>query len=125
MKRILIADDVSGWRNFNSGAVREVLGDDIEIKTAECARQAYDILLENEPLYAILTDLQMEEDFMPKYAGEWLIEQIKTFPRYNNTKIILISASYNARNIAEMLGVNCIPKPTALKCLSAYRELLE
>lgn len=125
MKRILIVDDVKGWRVFNSEIVQEILGDELEIITAESAREAYDILLENKPLDVIITDLQMEDDFMPKYAGEWLIEQIKTFSRYNNTRIILISASYNARNIAEMLGVNCIPKPTALKSISAYRAILE
>ncbi len=125
MKRILIVDDIKGWRVFNSEIVQEILGDELEIITAESAREAYDILLENKPLDVIITDLQMEDDFMPKYAGEWLIEQIKTFSRYNNTRIILISASYNARNIAEMLGVNCIPKPTALKSISAYRAILE
>ena len=34
------------------------------------------------------------------------------------------SASYNVRHIAGALGVECIPKSTALKCLSAYKEAL-
>ena len=66
----------------------------------------------------------MEDDFSPKYAGEWLVEQIKSFNRYNNTNVIMISASYNIRHIAEVLEVKCIPKSTALKCLSAYKEAL-
>ena len=32
-----------------------------------------------ERIDIIITDLQMENDFEPKYAGEWFIEQIKTF----------------------------------------------
>ena len=80
---------------------------------------------ENEkPYYAILTDVQMEDSYSPKYAGEWLVEQIKTFSRYNNTKVIMISATYNIRHIAETLGVYCIPKSTALKCISAYEGIL-
>ena len=41
-----------------------------------------------------------------------------------NTKVVIVSASYNVRHIAGALGVECIPKSTALKCLSAYKEAL-
>ena len=40
------------------------------------------------------------------------------------TKVVIVSASYNVRHIAGALGVECIPKSTALKCLSAYKEAL-
>lgn len=125
MKQVLIVDDVKGWRDYNSSVVNEIFNNDVEIITADCAKAAYDILLTQTPFDIIITDMQMEEDFSPKHAGEWLIEQIKTFNRYSNTKVVIISASYNARHIAEMLGVECIPKSTALKCISAYREILE
>lgn len=123
MKKVLIVDDVKGWRDYNSNIVKELF-EDVEIETANSAQEAYDILLQEKPFDFIITDLQMEDTFEPKFAGEWLVEQIKTFSRYNNTKVVIISASYNARHIAESYGVECIPKPTALKCLSAYKEVL-
>ena len=124
MKKILIVDDVKGWRDFNSQFMYEMFKDDVDIDTADSAQKAYDKLLEGIPYDIIITDLQMENTFSPKYAGEWLVEQIKTFNRYNNTKVVMISASYNIRHIADSLGIECIPKSTALKCLSAYREVL-
>lgn len=123
MKKVLIVDDVKGWRDYNSNIVKELF-EDAEIETVGSAQEAYDILLQEKPFDIIITDLQMEDTFEPKFAGEWLVEQIKTFSRYNNTKVVIISASYNARHIAESYGVECIPKPTALKCLSAYKEVL-
>ena len=124
MKNILIVDDVKGWRDFNSNVMFEIFGNDVNIETADSAKAAYDLLLQAHSFDIIITDLQMEDDFSPKYAGEWLVEQIKSFNRYNNTNVIMISASYNIRHIAEVLEVKCIPKSTALKCLSAYKEAL-
>ena len=124
MKNILIVDDVKGWRDFNKNVMLELFGADINVDTAESATQAYDFLLQNKPYDIILTDLQMEETYAPKYAGEWLVEQIKSFNINSCTKIVMISASYNIRHIADNLEVECIPKSTALKCLSAYKELL-
>ena len=125
MKNILIVDDVKGWRDFNMNVMFELFGQDINIDTAESATKAYDYLLQNKPYDIILTDLQMEENYAPKYAGEWLVEQIKTFNIYSNTKIVMISAAYNVRHIADNLGIECIPKSTALKCFSAYEEILK
>ena len=124
MKNILIVDDVKGWRDFNKNVMLELFGADINVDTAESATQAYDFLLQNKPYDIILTDLQMEETYAPKYAGEWLVEQIKSFNINSCTKIVMISASYNIRHIADNLEDDCIPKSTALKCLSAYKELL-
>lgn len=123
MKKCLIVDDVEGWRNHHALVLRDLFNN-IEITNADSAGAAYDILLQETPFDLIITDLQMESIYEPKYAGEWLVEQIKTFNRYKNTKVIIISASYNVRHIAETLGVECIPKSTALKCLSAYKEIL-
>lgn len=123
MKKILIADDIKGWRDYNSNIMEELF-EDAQIVTADCAKHAYDILLTGQDFDIIITDLQMEDDFLPKLAGEWLIEQIRTFNRYINTKIVIISASYNARHIADVMNVKCIPKSTALKCMSAYKEVL-
>lgn len=127
MKKILVVDDMSGWRDFNTNAVYEILGENASVEEASSAEEAYTKILENssKPYDFVITDLQMENNYEPKYAGEWLVEQIKTLPKYYRTRIIMVSASYNIRKIAENLGVDCIPKSTAVKCLSAYRELLE
>ena len=122
MKKVLIVDDVKGWIKFNSDIIRELF-EDIDITTASSATEAYNILLQGAEFDIIITDLQMEESFSPKYAGEWLVEQIRTFNRYDSTNVVMISASYNIRQIANSLGVECIPKSTALKCISAYKEV--
>ena len=123
--RILIVDDVEGWREYHKKVVKEFFSD-AEIITAESARAGYDKLLEfnNRPFDIIITDLQMESDFEPKYAGEWFVEQIKGFKNCLNTKVVIISGAHNIRFIAEQLGVECIPKPTAYNSPQSYEILL-
>ena len=107
MKRILIVDDVPGWVRFHEQNIRHLNIPNIEIDTAISAREALsklEVSIDN-PYDVIFTDLQMESDFLPKYAGEWLIEQIKTFKEYNSTKIVIISASPNIRIIRVIITV--------------------
>ena len=127
MKRILIADDQSGWRNFHTGAINEVFKNQVSIETAESAEEAYSKILENDktPYDVIVTDMQMEENYAPKMAGEWLIEQIKTLNSYYKTKIIIISASPKIRQIAEFYHVDFIPKRVAVTSVLPYEELLK
>lgn len=124
--KILVVDDVAGWRNYHSSILAELFTD-VEIIQAESAREAYDKLLEynDAPFDIILTDLQMESDFEPKYAGEWFIEQIKTFKNYYKTRIVIISAAYNINVIADNFGVNYIRKSTARNFPDAYNFLLK
>ena len=126
MTKILIVDDVKGWRDFNSNIANLLFGEDIVLDTAESAQQGYEKILENnnEPYDIVITDMQMENDFAPKYAGEWLVEQIKMLSKYYKTKIVMVSASSNIRQVAESLGIDCIPKSTAINCISAYEEIL-
>ena len=125
--KILVVDDVEGWRKFNSHVVKTIFGDESIIETAESAADAYNKVVEhnNSPYDVIIADLQMEDDYAPKYAGEWLVEQIKSLPNYYKTKIVMVSATYNIKTIADNLGVNCVPKSTAIKCISAYEEALQ
>ena len=122
--KILIVDDVKGWRDYHSYIMNELF-ENAEIQTAESARDGYDKLLENNesPFDIIITDMQMESDFEPKYAGEWFIEQIKTFKNYKNTRIVIISAAYNIPQIAENYGVDYIRKGTARSFPDAYKFL--
>ena len=124
--KILIVDDVKGWRDYHSYIMNELF-EHANIQTAESARDGYDKLMENndEPFDIILTDMQMENDFEPKYAGEWFIEQVKTFKNYSKTRIVIISAAYNIPAIAENYGVDYIRKSTARNFPDAYRFLTE
>lgn len=128
MKKILIVDDVPGWVRFHEQNIRHLNIPNIEIDTANSAREALsklEVSIDN-PYDVIFTDLQMESDFLPKYAGEWLIEQIKTFKEYNSTKIVIISASPNIRIIAERNQVLYLSKTIARNADSeSYRTFLE
>lgn len=128
MKRILIVDDVPGWVRFHEQNIRHLNIPNIEIDTANSAKEALsklEVSIDN-PYDVIFTDLQMESDFLPKYAGEWLIEQIKTFKEYNSTKIVIISASPNIRIIAERNQVLYLSKTIARNADSeSYRAFLE
>ena len=128
MKRILIVDDVPGWVRFHEQNIRHLNIPNIEIDSANSAREALsklEVSIDN-PYDVIFTDLQMESDFLPKYAGEWLIEQIKTFKEYNSTKIVIISASPNIRIIAERNQVLYLSKTIARNADSeSYRAFLE
>lgn len=121
MSKILIVDDVEGWRNYHSVVMNELF-ENPEIQTASSAKEGYDKLLQNNdfPFDLILTDLQMESDYEPKYAGEWFVEQIKTFPKYYKTRVVIISATSNISYIAESLNVDYIPKSRAINFPECY-----
>ncbi len=110
--KILIVDDTLGWIEFHKSLIGELYGELFEITTASCAKEAVEIIQKNKdnPFSIIISDLQMETDYEPKLAGEWLCEQVKNIHAYSNSKIILISAMYNIEHIAKSLNVECIPK---------------
>lgn len=113
IKKILIVDDVSGWVRFHQKNIEYLNIDNLQIDTAYSAREGVSKIeasIDN-PYYAIFTDLQMESDFLPKSAGEWFIEQIKTYDKYYaDTNIIIVSASPSIKTIAQRHGVFCVPK---------------
>lgn len=125
MKRVLIVDDSTNWLHYHREAVKEILKDDVIIDLANSAQQGVERITASfdEPYDIILTDMQMEPDFIPLYAGEWFIKQVKFFNEYKKTKIIIISAASNIRQIAENYGVSYIPK---YKCreMNSYKEVL-
>ena len=125
MMKVLVVDDQIGWRNFNSQSVYEILGDDTEIDTASSGMEGYSKLLESKdkPYDYLLTDMQMELDYLPKLAGEWLIEQAKNLSFCYKTKIIIISATPQIKNIAEGYGVLYIPKSVAAASKEAFKSV--
>ncbi len=124
MKRMLIVDDSASWRRYHQDVIRQIYKGRFETETADSALNANDLIYANEktPYDIILTDMQMESNFLPLYAGEWLIEQVQKIPSYNNTRIIIISAANNIKFIAEKYGVEYIPK---FECrnLEAYLKI--
>ena len=127
MKRILIVDDVPGWIRFHKNNIEYLNIQDFEIDTADCAKKALDKIEASidSPYSTIFTDLQMESDYLPKLAGEWLIEQIRTYKYYNNSKIVIISASPSIQKIAERNNVLYLPKITARNSdAEIYRQFI-
>ena len=112
MKKILIVDDSSKWVSYHKEVIEEIFANEVTIDVAYSAKQALEKITASidEPYDIILTDMQMEPDFIPLYAGEWFIKQVQFFNEYKNTKIIIISATSNIKQIAEKYGVDYIPK---------------
>ena len=128
MKKVLIVDDVPGWVRFHQNNI-EYLNLDVQIDTANSAREAVSKLEASidEPYTTIFTDLQMESDFLPKMAGEWFVEQIKTYSKYyKDTKVVIVSASPSIKNIAERYEVLYLPKVVARNSgAEVYREFID
>ncbi len=113
MKKILVVDDSPSWVKHHIFNIKYILGEEnVEIQSAYSAKQGDAALSSNidKPFDIIFTDMQMEPDFLPLNAGEWLIKQIQFYPEYKNTKTVIISASPRIEKIAEKYGVDFIPK---------------
>lgn len=111
-KRILIVDDTKSWLLFHKDVIQQLYSDLFEITFANSANEALSIIRHNtaHPFALILTDLQMEMDYEPKLAGEWLIENIRNIHEYSSVPIVIVSAMYNIEYIAKRLNVECISK---------------
>jgi len=126
-KKILIVDDSKGWLDYHQSTLNEIYGAQFELETADSARIGYDKVYNNLkiPYDLIISDLQMELDFEPKHAGEWFVEQVKKLNEYKNVPIVIISASYNVRSVANRLEVDCLPKAIAARDLMAYKLTID
>ena len=126
--RMLIVDDVPGWVRFHRNNLEYLNITNLEIDTANSALQALskvEVSIDN-PYDVIFTDMQMESNFLPKLAGEWLIEQIQMMKEYKNTKIVIISASPSINLIAQKYGVEYVSKYIVRNSdAEIYRQFLE
>lgn len=123
MKRILVVDDSIKWVEYHIEALK--LQENFEIETAYSAKSGLakvEVNIDN-PFDIIFTDMQMETDFLPLYAGEWFIEQIKTFKEYKDTKIVIISATSDVKRVAEKYNVSYLPKYLCTD-LDRYKTIL-
>ena len=81
MKHALVVDDSQSWNNYHCQNLAQIYGEELEIDRAYTAREGYDWVynyVEN-PYDLIITDLSMESDFAPKFAGEWFVEVLELF----------------------------------------------
>ena len=126
-KRILIAEDSPEWQNVHLSLLREYSTIPLNVEITSSAKEALSFIQDNlkTPYDLILTDLQMETDFHPKFAGEWLIQEIKSFEEYKNIPIVIISAAYNINMIAAKLGTDCLSKRTLVSNTNAYNFMLD
>jgi len=130
MKRILIVDDVPGWVRFHRVNIEYLnLDGGVEIDSANSAKEAVakiEAAIDN-PYDVIFTDLQMEADFLPQLAGEWIVKQIKTYSKYYpDVKVVIISASPSIEKIAKRNNVLFLPKTIARNSgADVYRKFFE
>lgn len=122
--KILVTDDSENWVQHHISCLKSFLPKDTEFDKANWAKDGLDKVMFNidEPYNIIFTDMQMEGDFLPLYAGEWFIRQIKTFKEYSNTSIVIISAAPDIKKIAEKYNVKYIPKRMC-QSIKPYKEI--
>lgn len=127
VKRILIAEDSPEWKRFHSSLLKEYKNANLEFIITDCAKDALKLIRDNlkNPFDLILTDLQMETDFHPKFAGEWLVKEIKRFNEYKKTPIVVISAAYNIGFIAHTLGADYLSKRSLVNNPNSYYLMLD
>lgn len=116
-KKILIVDDTKAWLLFHRELIHQLYGDLFEITTADSAAEALNIIKHNtdDHFALIITDLQMETDYEPALAGEWLVEHVKNIREYASVPIVIVSAMYNVEHIAKVLEVECISKTLLIR----------
>lgn len=127
VKRVLIAEDSIQWQNFHKSLLHNYDKFEIEYVVASSAREALDIVETTieEPFDIVLSDLQMESDFLPDFAGEWFVKNLKNISVYRNKPIVLVSAAYNISFIAMNLDVKYLSKRTLVNNPDTYYFMLD
>ena len=122
--KILIVDDEKRWQLHHYSALKQFLINS-DFTFANSAKEAYEILQNYENKYDyIFTDMQMEACTNYDYAGEWLIDNIKSLENCKKTKIIIISATENIQEIADKYDVDYIRKISTLSSAAIYQSVL-
>ncbi len=127
VKRILIAEDSSEWQRFHASLLKSYDKYKLDYLIVDNAKDALTMAQEslNTPYDMVITDLQMETDFSPEFAGEWLVKQIKTFNQYSKVPIVIVSATYNIAFVAHSLGVKYLSKRTLVNNPDSYYFMLD
>lgn len=112
MKKILIVDDSPNWLRHHVQMLNLIFKNEVKIDLANSALEGINYVTRelDAPYDLILTDMQMEMNFLPLFAGEWFIKEIKTFKECDKTQIVAISAATNLSKIATKYKVDYLPK---------------
>lgn len=113
-KRVLIVDDMREWLNFHQESFKLFYDDGFLLDLAKSANEAVAKVLENEPYDLIITDLEMEEVLESSCAGAWLLKRLEKEVKCKNTAFLVISASYNIKQIADEANADYIAKTDLL-----------
>lgn len=127
VKRILIAEDTPQWQKYHESLLRSYEKLHLEFYIASNAKEALEQAQNSvsTPYDIILSDLQMESDFLPMMAGEWFVRQIKNIPAYVKTPVIIISAAYNIAFIAHTLSAGYLSKRSIVNNPDSYYLMLD
>lgn len=120
--KILVVDDSFDWLNIHSATIQAMFNEDIELVSACSAAEALNIYIDEykeTPFNLVITDLQMEADYDPMYAGEWLIKEIQTINP--NQLILIVSSMFNIDIIADNFGVEYLSKRFIVSDQSNYQ----
>lgn len=124
MKKVLVVDDMQQVLEFHKGNIL-YNNKDVKVDTAQSAREGYDKVFAHvsDPYDVIITDLQMENDFDPLCAGEWLIQQIQLLKQYYKTRIYICSGYYAIKMIAEKYNVDYVRKSELTPDSDFYKDI--
>lgn len=127
IKKILIAEDSTQWQTFHEKLLKTYTANQITYDMSSTAREGLELAQKNKdnPYDLIISDLQMETEFLPEFAGEWFIKNVKEIPQYKNTPLVIVSAAYNIAFIAHNLGVYFLSKRTLVNNPQAYYFMLD
>lgn len=119
--KILTVDDSFDWLNTHTMVLMGIFGNSAEIVSACSASEALNIYkteYETSPFDLIITDLQMESDFEPMLAGEWLIKEILSIN--NKQNILIVSSSFKIDLIAKEYNVDYLSKRLIVTDMKNY-----
>ena len=127
VKRLLIAEDSFQWQKFHESLLCNYDKLKIDFVIVDSARDSLKLVQKNldNPFDLILSDLQMEQDFLPEFAGEWFLKNVKTFSSYRKTPLVIVSAAYNISFIASNLGVGYLSKRSLVNNPDLYYFMLD
>lgn len=124
--RFLVVDDCNDWVRFHSQNISKAMPH-AQIDIAMSGFEALNMVLGQDENYydIILSDMQMEEVEEELYAGIWLIKRLSASAKCKNTKIIIISAVYNIKEVARNLNVNYISKSSLVSSPQSFEYKLK
>ena len=111
--KILRVEDTPQWIKFHTNLLNNYFeNNSCEIDFEMSARSGFNRIIENqETRYdLIISDLEMEEITEESYAGIWFIRNILKRKECKNSKILIISASFDINYVAKELNVDFIAK---------------